>query len=62
MLHNIAKTLGDPDFEPAEEIPEEDEENHDNNRDDNNRDELALRQQGQEIRNNLSIVIYNFNN
>ncbi|XP_047499264.1 putative nuclease HARBI1 [Penaeus chinensis] len=55
-LHNIAKTFGDPDFEPAEEIPE-DEENHDNNR-----DELALRQQGQEIRNNLSIVIYNFNN
>ena len=42
MLHNIAKTLGNPDFEPAEEIPK-DEENHDENH-----DELALRQQGQE--------------
>lgn len=58
VLHNIAKTLGDRDFEPAEEIPEEDEENHH----DNNSDEQALRQQGQEIRNNLSIVMYNFNN
>jgi hypothetical protein len=55
-LCSIIKVLGDFDFEPVEEIPEDDEENHANNH-----GEEALRQKGQEIRNNLSIVIHNFN-
>lgn len=59
MLHNIAKTLADPDFQAGEEEPEEVEdaapEENENN------DELPLRQQGQQIRRNLSLVINTFN-
>lgn len=56
VLHNVAKTLKDIDFEaPEEEVPEEDD-------NDNDEVDLALRQQGQEIRRNLSIVINNFDN
>lgn len=55
MLHNVAKTLGDPDFEPTEDAPEDEE-----NLEINDNDELPLRRQGQEIKRNLSIV-NNFN-
>ncbi|CAH1989921.1 unnamed protein product [Acanthoscelides obtectus] len=37
VLHNVAKSLGDPDFELVEQDPDEDEGNHEN-------DELPLRQ------------------
>ncbi|CAH1957723.1 unnamed protein product [Acanthoscelides obtectus] len=40
VLHNVAKSLGDPDFELVEQHPDEDEENHEN-------DVLPLRQLGQ---------------
>ncbi|CAH1973245.1 unnamed protein product [Acanthoscelides obtectus] len=39
VLHNVAKSLGDPDFELVEQDPHEDEGNHEN-------DELPLRQLG----------------
>ncbi|CAH1974140.1 unnamed protein product [Acanthoscelides obtectus] len=43
VLHNIAKSLGDPDFKLVEQDPDEDEGNHEN-------EELPLRQLGQQIR------------
>lgn len=61
VLHNIAKTLGDPDFEPVEEAPEENHTDANHHFDDNNNNELRFRLQGQEIRRNLSIIINNIN-
>ncbi|CAH1985653.1 unnamed protein product [Acanthoscelides obtectus] len=53
VLHNVAKSLGEPDFELVEQDPDEDEGNHEN-------DELPLRQVGQQIRRNLAIIINSF--
>ena len=54
-LDNVVKILGDTEFEPAEEI----EHVQDDVEDANIHEEVPLRQQGEEIRNNLSIVIQN---
>ncbi|CAH2012327.1 unnamed protein product [Acanthoscelides obtectus] len=43
VLHNVAKILGDADFDLVEQDPDEDEGNHENG-------ELPLRQLGQQIR------------
>ncbi|CAH2003598.1 unnamed protein product [Acanthoscelides obtectus] len=51
VLHNVAKSLGDPDFELVEQDPDEDEGNHEN-------DELPLRQLGQQI-NKKKLEYYN---
>lgn len=56
VLYSVANSLGDPDFEAAEEALEEDIENYVNNS-----DKLPLRHPGQEIRRILNIVINNFN-
>ena len=56
MLHNIAKTLGDPDFDLDEQIPDEDE-----GLTDNNNDDINLREKGQAIRNNLSMLMQHIN-
>ncbi|CAH1974347.1 unnamed protein product [Acanthoscelides obtectus] len=52
VLH-VVKSLGDPDFELVEQDPDDDEGNHEN-------DKLPLRQLGQQIRRNLSIIINRF--
>lgn len=56
VLHNIGKCLRDLDFEPHQEMSNDDEEHHDIGY-----EEQTLRQKGQEIRNNLSTVILNSN-
>lgn len=54
VLHNVAKTLGDPDWEPQEVMNDDEDDDH--------LDQIGpLRQQGQEIRRNLSLIINNFN-
>ncbi|GBN92683.1 hypothetical protein AVEN_137795-1 [Araneus ventricosus] len=44
VLHNIAKTFGDPDFKPAEEAPEE------NHQEENHHFDNSFRHQEQEIK------------
>ncbi|CAH2008980.1 unnamed protein product [Acanthoscelides obtectus] len=53
VLHNVAKSLDDPESELVEQDSDEDEGNHEN-------DELPLRQPGHQIRRNLSIIINSF--
>ena len=54
ILHNIAKSLSDPNFASDDEIPEIDDENYDNNP-----AEGDFRQQGQEIRRNIIVILHN---
>jgi hypothetical protein len=60
VLHNIAKHLGDPDFEDDCDVPQDDDDDDDHRLRHGN-EEHALRQRGLEIRRNLGIIINNFN-
>ncbi|KAK4877272.1 hypothetical protein RN001_009778 [Aquatica leii] len=54
-LHNILKTIGDPDFKLTEDVIKK-ERNHDDNYDD-----ILIRNKRQEVGRNLSVIINNFN-